>query len=105
VPVQKTGFFGVKLGFPQGGVEAGFPLKYSKLPAVRALSLSWIEHLTTNCLGLRVYPNGIPAFPAGQTLLQVDRKSQFVTGRETRTQTRRKWVLSCIRRSGTLRDW
>jgi hypothetical protein len=27
-PCKKTGFFGVNLEFAQGGVDAGFPLKY-----------------------------------------------------------------------------
>ena len=37
-PVQTTAFFGVKMGFRRGAVDAGFPLQYDDLPLGRALS-------------------------------------------------------------------
>jgi hypothetical protein len=37
-PVQTTPFFGMKKGFCEGAVDAGFPLQYDDLPNGRALS-------------------------------------------------------------------
>ena len=47
-PVQTTAILGVEKGFRRNAVDTGNPLHYDDLPLVRALSLNWIEHLTTN---------------------------------------------------------
>ena len=54
-----------KMGFPQGGVDAGNPLRYYYFPSARALSESWMKHFSTNCLGLPVYPPVFFPFSAG----------------------------------------
>ena len=81
-PVQTTAFFGVKKGFPGTAVDAGFLIQYSNFPLGRALSLSWIEHLTTNCGGHPCIPPSFQRFrPVRSSVISTgsDRIGQEVT--------------------------
>ena len=48
-PVQTTAFTGMKNGLFGSAFDAGNPFRSDDFPLVRALSGSWIEHLTTRC--------------------------------------------------------
>lgn len=59
-PLQTTAIFGVKKGFRGSPVDSGNPFRYYDFSLVRALSGSWIEHLTAN--GRGTLPH-LPVFP------------------------------------------